>query len=362
MQGMSRSVALPERGGAGAGRADPPCECAARQTLLLGRALRPGMWATHRGLDPRARGRRPKPTAPHREELAANQQLSAHQQRSGPEPEIGPLSYSLSQTPSAGILTGARDAPVRACALGAVGAGTADRLSARRAIIVDMKNATHQAIGAAMALAVCAALDSGAAMAAGALGASVLGSRLPDVDQPGARIHRGTRLERRSIGVELADGALRLPMAIFARVGRHRGATHWLLSGDARPRGRRTHDLGSACRAGRDRNRLRLLGSSPRRCLHAAWRPVGRPAGVPPRAPAASRASHRDRSPERPLADDHGCAGSRGPRGRCRDIAVAVHLWTRLARRAVISIASSDAPRRASISPRTGRVRAATMS
>jgi membrane-bound metal-dependent hydrolase YbcI (DUF457 family) len=107
------------------------------------------------------------------------------------------------------------------------------RLSARPAKIFDMRNATHEAIGAAMALAVCAALDSGAAMAAGALGASVLGSRLPDVDQPRARIHRRTRLERRSIGVGLAVGALRLPMAMFARVGRHRGATHWLLSGAA---------------------------------------------------------------------------------------------------------------------------------
>lgn len=28
--------------------------------------------------------------------------------------------------------------------------------------------------------------------------ASLLGSRLPDVDQPGARIHRRTRLERRT--------------------------------------------------------------------------------------------------------------------------------------------------------------------
>jgi membrane-bound metal-dependent hydrolase YbcI (DUF457 family) len=94
-----------------------------------------------------------------------------------------------------------------------------------------MKNATHEAIGAAMALAVCAAVDTGAAMAAGALGASVLGSRLPDVDQPGARIHHRTRLERRSLGVGLVGGALRLPMAMVARLCRHRGATHWLLSG-----------------------------------------------------------------------------------------------------------------------------------
>lgn len=102
------------------------------------------------------------------------------------------------------------------------------RLLAWRTFL-EVRNATHEAIGAAMALAVCAALDSGAAMAAGALGASVLGSRLPDIDQPGARIHRRTRLERRSLGVALAGSTLRLPMARFARVGRHRGATHWLL-------------------------------------------------------------------------------------------------------------------------------------
>jgi membrane-bound metal-dependent hydrolase YbcI (DUF457 family) len=109
----------------------------------------------------------------------------------------------------------------------------ADRLSARRATIVDMKNATHQAIGAAAALAACAGIDSGAAVAAGALWTSLLGSRLPDIDQFGARIHRRTRLERRSPTAALRGGALRLPMTIFAGLAGHRGFIHWLSGGVA---------------------------------------------------------------------------------------------------------------------------------
>ena len=96
-----------------------------------------------------------------------------------------------------------------------------------------MNNLTHEAVGAAATLAVCAAAGSGTLVAIGAVGASLLGSRLPDVDQLGARIHRRTRLERRSLPIRLIGGALRLPMTIFAAVARHRGATHWLLSAGA---------------------------------------------------------------------------------------------------------------------------------
>jgi membrane-bound metal-dependent hydrolase YbcI (DUF457 family) len=63
--------------------------------------------------------------------------------------------------------------------------------------------------------------------------ASLLGSRLPDIDQPGARIHRRTRTERRRLLARLAGAVLRLPMTIVAAVVQHRGATHWLLSGAA---------------------------------------------------------------------------------------------------------------------------------
>ncbi len=74
-------------------------------------------------------------------------------------------------------------------------------------------------------------MDSSRLVAAAAVCFSLLGSRLPDADQPGARIHRRTRLERRSLVARLAGRVLRLPMTIFAAVAQHRGATHWLLSG-----------------------------------------------------------------------------------------------------------------------------------
>ena len=95
-----------------------------------------------------------------------------------------------------------------------------------------MRNMTHEAVGAAVTLAVCGSVDSGrlAAAAAAAVCASLLGSRLPDADQRGTRIHRRTRLERRRLIAALAGGALRLPMIAFAGLAQHRGATHWLLS------------------------------------------------------------------------------------------------------------------------------------
>jgi membrane-bound metal-dependent hydrolase YbcI (DUF457 family) len=96
-----------------------------------------------------------------------------------------------------------------------------------------VRNRTHEAIGVAVTLAVCAAADSGGLVATGAACASLLGSRLPDADVRGARIHRRTRLERRSVVARLAGRVLRLPMTIFATVANHRGATHWLLSAAA---------------------------------------------------------------------------------------------------------------------------------
>jgi membrane-bound metal-dependent hydrolase YbcI (DUF457 family) len=89
---------------------------------------------------------------------------------------------------------------------------------------------THEAVGAAVTLAVCAAVGSGQLAAAAAACFSLLGSRLPDADQPGTRVHRRTRLERRSLTAGFAGGALRLPMTALAGSAQHRGATHWLLS------------------------------------------------------------------------------------------------------------------------------------
>jgi hypothetical protein len=45
-----------------------------------------------------------------------------------------------------------------------------------------VRNTTHEAVGAAVALAVCAAVGSGRLAAAAAVCASMLGSRLPDAD------------------------------------------------------------------------------------------------------------------------------------------------------------------------------------
>lgn len=105
--------------------------------------------------------------------------------------------------------------------------------SARGGSILNVRNVTHEAVGAAVTLAVCAAVDSGPLAAAAAVCASQLGSRLPDADRPGTRICRRTRLERRSLIASLAGGALRLPMTAFAGLAQHRGATHWLLSAAA---------------------------------------------------------------------------------------------------------------------------------
>jgi membrane-bound metal-dependent hydrolase YbcI (DUF457 family) len=96
-----------------------------------------------------------------------------------------------------------------------------------------MRNRTHEAVGAAATLAICAAVHGRALLAAGAVGASLLGSRLPDADRRGTRIHRRTRLERRRLAAGLAGRLLRLPMTIFAALATHRGATHWLLTGAA---------------------------------------------------------------------------------------------------------------------------------
>jgi membrane-bound metal-dependent hydrolase YbcI (DUF457 family) len=61
------------------------------------------------------------------------------------------------------------------------------------------------------------------------VGAAFLGSWLPDVDRLGARVHRRSRFERRSLAAAAAIGLVRLPAVVFALVARHRGLTHSLL-------------------------------------------------------------------------------------------------------------------------------------
>ncbi|MCA1700675.1 MAG: metal-dependent hydrolase [Actinobacteria bacterium] len=93
-----------------------------------------------------------------------------------------------------------------------------------------MRNATHQAIGVASSFVATAAVGGGPSMCAIAATAALYGSRLPDVDQPGSRIHRRSRLERRHLVVRAIGLIVRLPMSIIALTVRHRGATHWLLT------------------------------------------------------------------------------------------------------------------------------------
>ena len=94
----------------------------------------------------------------------------------------------------------------------------------------SMLNATHQALGLMSALAVCSAADAGSLTCAGCALASVLGSRLPDLDQPGSRIHRRSPIERRSLAIGALGAVLRLPLRAFAVLASHRGATHWLTT------------------------------------------------------------------------------------------------------------------------------------
>ena len=180
-----------------------------------------------------------------------------------------------------------------------------------------MRNPTHQAAGAASTLAVCAAVDCGPLATIVAVCASVLGSRLPDVDQPGARIHRRTRLERRSLLVRLAGRVLRLPMTIFASLAQHRGATHWLLSGAATTvvLAGAAGALSAAAPAARlHRRRLRLLRAPARRRMHTARRPAARPPQCLLHPPAATPDARDDRRRRRPARTDRGHAHRRHAR------------------------------------------------
>lgn len=94
-----------------------------------------------------------------------------------------------------------------------------------------MKNVTHETIGATGALAVCAIAGADVLTTAGCVAVAVLGSRLPDTDQLGSKIHRMTRLERRKPLIGLLGFIARVPLVVFGAVVRPRGATHWLSTG-----------------------------------------------------------------------------------------------------------------------------------
>lgn len=92
-----------------------------------------------------------------------------------------------------------------------------------------VRNTTHELLGVSCALAASRALELDALSGAAVVAASVCGSWLPDADQLGARVHRRSRLERRSLLIGAAGALARLPLLAFALVARHRGISHWLL-------------------------------------------------------------------------------------------------------------------------------------
>lgn len=93
-----------------------------------------------------------------------------------------------------------------------------------------MRNATHGLIGVSLGLVVARGLEADGFETAAVAGAALYGSWLPDADQLGARVHRRSRLERRSLVVAAAGAAARLPLLVFAVVARHRGVSHSLLA------------------------------------------------------------------------------------------------------------------------------------
>jgi hypothetical protein len=72
------------------------------------------------------------------------------------------------------------------------------RADRRREYRRFVRNVTHELLGVSLAVTAGRVLDAGPLEIAGLAAAAVLGSRLPDVDQLGARVHRRMRLERRT--------------------------------------------------------------------------------------------------------------------------------------------------------------------
>ncbi|MGH2945042.1 MAG: metal-dependent hydrolase [Solirubrobacteraceae bacterium] len=98
-----------------------------------------------------------------------------------------------------------------------------------------MRNATHELVGVTLAVAAGQALKAGPLETGGLAAAAVIASRLPDIDVLGARIHRRSRLERRSLLAGAAGALLRLPLVVFAALVPHRSVTHSALACAAVP-------------------------------------------------------------------------------------------------------------------------------
>lgn len=95
---------------------------------------------------------------------------------------------------------------------------------------MPVRNVTHELIGVSATLAVATTADLTAVETTAAAVAAFHGSWLPDVDQLGSRVHRRSRLERRSLPVGAAGALLRLPLVAFAALASHRALTYSLLA------------------------------------------------------------------------------------------------------------------------------------
>jgi membrane-bound metal-dependent hydrolase YbcI (DUF457 family) len=89
-----------------------------------------------------------------------------------------------------------------------------------------MRTGTHELVGVSLALAAAKLVEADPLETVGLAAASLFGSRLPDLDQLGARVHRRSRLERRSLLVGATGAAMRLPLLACAVLVPHRGVTH----------------------------------------------------------------------------------------------------------------------------------------
>jgi membrane-bound metal-dependent hydrolase YbcI (DUF457 family) len=87
---------------------------------------------------------------------------------------------------------------------------------------------THQITGVGLAAVSGAALDVPGSTAVVLLGASWLGSMLPDADLAGAKVYRRTRVERRVLLARGFGSLARLPLRLLILLP-HRGMTHSLF-------------------------------------------------------------------------------------------------------------------------------------
>ena len=96
--------------------------------------------------------------------------------------------------------------------------------------LARVRNVTHELIGVSAAIGAAKVARLGPAAISAAAAAAVYGSWLPDIDQFGTRVHRRSRLERRSLVAGAVGALLRLPLVAFGALASHRAATHSALA------------------------------------------------------------------------------------------------------------------------------------